>query len=43
MTAKMIRPATGRIANWSMQKIMRTEVILSSPELLVEFVRVTTV
>jgi hypothetical protein len=43
MTAKVIRPAAGRIANWSMQKMMRTEVMLSSPELLVEFVRVATV
>jgi len=43
LMAKIRSPIAGRTANWSMEAIMRTEVMLSCPELLIEFVSVITV
>ena len=43
MMAKIRSPTAGRMANWSMEAIIRTEAILSCPELLIEFVSVITV
>ena len=41
--ANRSRPAAGRMESWSMQKMMRTEVMLSCPELLIELDRTITV
>jgi hypothetical protein len=43
MIMKRRRPATGRMVNWSIQKMMRTEVMLSCPELLIELLKAITV